>query len=399
MSSVPDPEFAARVRRFVDEVAIPLEPAFFERGFRGIEPELARARDEARRLGLFGPALPTELGGQGLSLLAFARVSEELGRSIIGHYLLNVQAPDIGNMELLLHHGSAEQKTRWLLPLARGEIRSCFGMTEPGRAGSNPVWLDTRAVREGEGYRIRGRKWFTSSADGAAFCIVMAVTDPDAPPHRRATQIIVPTDTPGYRFVRNLPVMGERGDGWASHAEIELDVWVPEGHRIGGEGDGFMLAQERLGPGRIHHTMRWIGIAERAFAILCQHVVQRELSPGQPLGSRDVIQSWVAELRVRIDASRLLVLEAAERMERDGAASARDSIAGVKFYVADVLTDVLDRALQVQGARGMLDESPVAWWFRHERGAHIYDGPDEVHKASLGKRILSKYGLPRGEGR
>ncbi|HEY0784019.1 MAG TPA: acyl-CoA dehydrogenase family protein, partial [Thermoanaerobaculia bacterium] len=259
------------------------------------------------------------------------------------------------------------------------------------------VWLATTARRDGDAYLLDGHKWFTSGADGAAFCIVMAVTDPDAPPHARASQIVVPTDTPGFERVRNLPVMGEAGSGWASHAEIRLSgVRVPVANRIGGEGAGFTLAQERLGPGRIHHAMRWIGICERAFDLMLDRARNRELAPGDPLGSRQTVQAWIAESRAAIDAARLLVLRAAWRIDRDGAAAARDDVSLLKFHVAAVLQEVLDRAIQVHGALGVTDLTPLAFWWRHERAARIYDGPDEVHKAAVAKRLLGRTAGEKG---
>lgn len=398
----PLPERAAKVvrdvRAFTDEKLIPLEQELMAHGFVATVPKLDAMREEAKARGLWAPFLPTELGGLGLTLLEYAHVSEALGRSPIAHYVLNCQAPDVGNMELLHLFGTDEQKERFLLPLARGETRSSFGMTEPEHAGSNPVWLSTTARKDGDDYVLNGHKWFTTGYEGSAFCIVMAVTDPDAPLHGRASQILVPVGTPGMRMVRNLPVMGEAGGGWASHAEIVLeDARVPQRFRIGPEGAGFLLAQERLGPGRIHHAMRWIGICERAFDLMCQRAVQREIAPGKPLGTRDTVQAWIAESRAEIDASRLLVLDAAEQMDREGASAARDAIGVVKFYVAGTLQRVLDRALQVHGGLGMLDDTPIAWWYRHERAARIYDGPDEVHKASLAKRILGRYGMKRRE--
>lgn len=384
------------VRAFTDERIVPLESSLLANGFEATLPALDALRDEAKKAGIWAPFLPVELGGQGLTLLEYGHVSEALGRSPVAHYVLNCQAPDVGNMELLHAHGSDAQKARFLEPLARGSIRSSFGMTEPENAGSNPVWLSTRAVKDGDDYVIDGHKWFTTGFEGSAFCIVMAVTDPEAPPYARASQIIVPLDTPGLRMVRNLPVMGERGYGWASHAEIVLEgVRVPQANRIGPEGAGFLLAQERLGPGRIHHAMRWIGIAERAFELMCRYAVKRELAPGKPLATRDTVQAWIAESRAEIDASRLLVLDAAEQMDREGASAARDAIGVVKFYVAGMLQRVLDRAIQVHGGLGMLDDTPLAWWYRHERAARVYDGPDEVHKASLAKRILAGYGFSR----
>jgi len=245
---------------------------------------------------------------------------------------------------------------------------------------------------------IDGHKWFTSAADGAAFAIVMAVTDPDAPrPHERASQIIVPTDTPGFALVRNLPVMGDPGAGYASHAEVRYaGCRVPRTNRLGPEGAGFALAQARLGPGRIHHCMRWIGICERAFDLMCERAAGREIAPGVPLGSRQTVQNWIAESRAEINAARLLVLDAAAKIDHAGAHAARTEISIIKFFVAGVLQQVLDRAIQVHGALGMTDDTPLAYWYRHERGARIYDGPDEVHKAAVARQILRGYGVDVG---
>ncbi len=379
-------------RAFVREVLIPCEPALLHGDWATIEPQLARLRADARQRGLWAPFLPVALGGQGLSLSAFAQLSEVLGTTPFGHYVCNCQAPDVGNMELLHQFGTAEQQARWLGPLARGEIRSCFAMTEPEHAGSNPTQLSTRAVRDGDEYVITGHKWFTSSADGAAFAIVMAVTEPEATPHARASQIIVPLPTPGFTLVRNISVMGETGGGWASHAEVTLEnVRVPVDNRLGDAGAGFMLAQERLGPGRIHHCMRWIGVCERAFALMCRYALSRELTPGHPLAEQQQVQFWIAESRIEIHAARLMVLDAAARIERDGQRAARAEVAYIKVFVANVLQRVLDRALQVHGALGMTDDTPIAWWYRHERAARIYDGADEVHKTVIARRALDAH--------
>jgi alkylation response protein AidB-like acyl-CoA dehydrogenase len=408
--SVRGREAAARVREFVRDEVMPLEPKMAGASFRSLLPDLEALRARARAHGLWAPHLPREHGGMGLSLYDYAFVSEELGRTPLGHYTLNCQAPDVGNMELLLAHGTDAQKKEFFEPLAAGRIRSCFSMTEPDHAGSNPVWLSTCAEKVGDDYVLRGRKWFTSSADGAAFAIVMAVTDPGAESaYARASQILVPLDTPGVHLVRNIPVMGEAGEDWASHAEIHYeDVRVPQTNRIGAEGAGFLLAQERLGPGRIHHCMRWIGISERALDLMCKRAASRSLSPGKPLGTRQIVQTWIAESRAEIHASRLMVLSAAHALEQQSAASphaehssapggthltARDEIGIVKFFVAGVLQRVLDRAIQTHGALGLTDETPLALWYRHERAARIYDGPDEVHKIALARRILRGYGL------
>jgi alkylation response protein AidB-like acyl-CoA dehydrogenase len=386
---------AGRIREFIEREVIPLERDFLSRPFRDLLPVMRAQRAKVKSLGLWAPHLPRELGGLGLHLLEFARVSEELGRTPLGHYLFNCQAPDVGNMEVLMELGSREQKARWLEPLARGEIRSCFAMTEPELAGSNPVWMNTRARREGDDYVIDGHKWFASAAEGAAFAIVMAVTNPDAPKaHQRASQIIVPTDTPGFRRVRNIPVMGEAGSDYFSHAEVAFESCrVPQSNRLGAEGDGFVIAQQRLGPGRIHHCMRWIGICERAFELMCRRACERELAPGQPLGGRQIVQLWIAESRAEINAARLLVLDAAEKIEQAGAKAAREEISIIKFHVANVLDRVLDRAIQTHGALGLTDDLVLAWWYRHERAARIYDGPDEVHQSAVARAILKRYGM------
>ena len=380
--------------RFLEEHVYPIEAQVAREGFRASLPLLAERRERVKALGLFAPQIPRDLGGAGLTFLEHGRLSEVLGRSPLGHYLFNCQAPDAGNMEVLAQYGTSEQKARYLLPLARGEIRSCFSMTEPDRAGSNPTWLDTTARRDGDHWVINGRKWFTTAADGAAFAIVMAVTNPEAPPHLRASQILVPTDTPGFRLVRNLSVMGHEGDDWASHAEVAYeDCRVPADHLLGGDGMGFLIAQDRLGPGRIHHCMRWIGICERAFELMCRRAASREVAPGKPLGTRQMVQEWIAESRAEIDAARLSVLHAAWQIDTLGLHGARDSISAIKFFAANVLQRVLDRAIQTHGALGLTDDLPLAWFYRQERAARIYDGPDEVHKSALARRILKSYGL------
>jgi len=385
-------------RTFVRTELVPHEIALQAATWQEAEPVLAALRERAKALGLWAPFLPETLGGAGLPLDAYARLSEVLGWTPFGHYVCNCQAPDAGNMELLLQFGTNDQKSRFLAPLARGEIRSCFAMTEPEHAGSNPVVMSTRAVRDGSEFVISGHKWFTSSADGAAFAVVMAVTDPDAgAAHQRASQLIVPLPADGYTLVRNLPVMGEAGGGWASHAEVRFEnVRVPEANLLGPQGAGFALAQERLGPGRIHHCMRWIGICERAFDLMCRHVAAREIAPGESLASKQAVQFWIAESRIEIHASRLMVMDAAARMAREGQEAAREEIAYIKVFVANTLQRVLDRAIQAHGALGMTDDTPLAWWYRHERAARIYDGADEVHKTVIARRALKPYLSARG---
>ncbi|MCA9709003.1 MAG: acyl-CoA dehydrogenase family protein [Myxococcales bacterium] len=389
----------AMLRRFVDEQVIPLEQEARTAGLAAAAPGIDALRSRAREHGLWLPQLPRAYGGMGLSVLHHGLVSEVLGRSPLGHYALNCQAPDAGNMELLVEHGTEAHKERWLRPLLDGEIRSCFGMTEPEFAGSNPVWMGTRARREGDEWVIDGHKWFTSSADGAAFCIVMAVTEEDAAPHERASMIIVPTDAPGFTLVRNIPVMGEAGEGWMSHSEIRLDgVRVPADNLLGSAGQGFKLAQARLGPGRIHHCMRWIGLCNRAFDLMAHRAVTRRLSPDKTLADMQTVQNWIAESRAEIDAARLLVLHAAWRIDAVGVKAAREEISLIKFHAANVLMRVVDRAIQCHGALGITEDTVLSWIYRHERGARIYDGPDEVHKAVVARRILQRYtpAEPRG---
>jgi acyl-CoA dehydrogenase len=373
------------------------EAALLARGFRAAEEELEALREGVRARGWWAPPLPRELGGLGLGLLDYALVSEPLGRSLFGHYVFGCQAPDAGNLEILRLHGTEEQKALWLGPLARGEARSCFALTEPDQPGSDPTQIACAAVREGGAYVLDGRKWFASGADGARFAIVMAVTDPAAAPHARASLFVVPTDTPGFRLVRNLPVMGQAGEGWLSHGELELrGCRVGEANRLGGEGAGFRIAQERLGPGRIHHCMRWIGICERAFDLMCARAAGRRVDAAGVLADKQIAQSWVAEGRARIDAARLMVLRAAWTIEREGFAAAREQVSLVKFFTAEVMAEVVDRAIQVHGALGLTSDTPLAFYYAHERGARIYDGPDEVHKLAAARRILARY---RGAGR
>jgi alkylation response protein AidB-like acyl-CoA dehydrogenase len=383
-----------RVRAIVREGVVLLEPDFLAGGIGAIAPRLAALRERVREEGLLAAHMPAAYGGAGLPLAVFGRLSEELGWSPLGHYVFNCQAPDVGNMELLLHHGSAEQKERFLRPLAAGTMRSCFAMTEPDRAGSNPVWLATTARAEGDDYVLDGRKWFTSGADGAAFAIVMAVTAPEAAPHKRASMFLVPTDTPGYRLVRNIPVMGDAGSGYFSHGEVAFEgCRVPAAARIGAAGAGFALAQERLGPGRIHHCLRWIGVSERALHMTCERAARRELAPGVRLASKQAVQHAIADSRAEIDAARLLVLRTAERIDAEGAAAARADVSMIKFFVAGVLDRVLDRAVQVHGGLGLTDDTILSFWYRHERAARIYDGPDEVHKSALARHVLRPYGV------
>ncbi len=388
-------DLVQEARAFVKDHVIPLEPTYFKHGFHAVLPDLQALRLEVKQRGWWSPAMPESEGGMGLSLLEFARLSEELGRSPLGHFAFNTQAPDIGNMEVLARHGTSAQKHQFLEPLVRGDIRSAFAMTEPEHAGSNPVWMDTTAVLDGEDWIINGHKWYTSGFEGSSFAIVMCVTDPDnAKPHARASQIIVPTDAPGFTHVRKISVMGDEGEDWASHSEVRLEnVRVPKDNLLGTRGAGFAIAQERLGPGRIHHCMRWIGICERSFELMCQHAASRELAPGKPLGSRQAVQHMIADSKAEIHAARLMVLDAVVKIESVGADAARVEISTIKFFVANVLGRVVDRAVQVHGGLGMSDELPLSYFYRHERAARIYDGADEVHKSVVARAVLKQYGV------
>jgi alkylation response protein AidB-like acyl-CoA dehydrogenase len=381
-----------KIERFVVDVVMPAEPEVFANGFAASGKVLGELRAKCKAAGLWGPQMPTELGGLGLGLLEHGLVSERLGRSPLGHYTFGCQAPDAGNLEILHKYGSPAQKAKFLEPLAKGEMRSCFSMTEPENPGSNPTLLSCTARKDGDSYVVDGHKWFTSSADGAAFAIVMAVTNPDAPPHARASMIIVPTDAPGFDRVRNIKIMGDEGSGWASHAEIWYrNVRVPVDNRLGPEGAGFLIAQERLGPGRIHHCMRWIGVCERAFDTMCRHVSHRKIDADKTLATRQIAQAWIAEARAEIDAARLMVLHAAWTIDNKGFQAAREQVSLIKFYVADVMLRVVDRAIQLHGALGISSDTVLGFYYVHERGARIYDGPDEVHKMVVAKRILARY--------
>lgn len=384
-----------QIEEFVKNELYPLESAdILIENFSKIEPVLQEKRQLVKKAGLWGLALPKDMGGMGLTLCEFGQLSEYLAKTPFGHYVFNTQAPDIGNMELMHKYAPHHLHKQYLAPLANGDIRSCFSMTEPEFAGSNPVRMAATAVKDGNDYIINGHKWFTTSADGAAFAIVMAITNPEAVPHKQASQILVPLDAKGYRLIRNIPIMGHSGDSWLSHAEVVYEnVRVPQSNLIGEEGAGFMLAQERLGPGRIHHCMRFIGIAERSFELMCNYAVKRELTDSKVLGDMQFIQGFIAESRAEIDAARLYVLRTAKKIDDFGASASRDDISAIKFYTANMMLRVVDRAIQVHGALGMTSDVLLSFWYSHERGARIYDGADEVHKSALARSILKKYGL------
>jgi alkylation response protein AidB-like acyl-CoA dehydrogenase len=381
------------IKEFVAAELIPLEPEFLVKDFREMLPVIREKQEMVKKMELWAPNFPVECGGMGLSLLEHGLVSEALGYSPLGHYVFWCQAPDAGNVEILHEHGTAEQKLRYLNPLVKGEIRSCFAMTEVDMPGSNPVMLETTAVKDGSDYIINGHKWYTTAADGAEFAITMAVTNPEASTYKQASMIIVPTSTPGFNRVRNIPVMGHEGNDYFSHGEILFESCrVPQTNLLGREGQGFVMAQDRLGPGRIHHCMRWLGICQRAFDLMCRRANERVISPnGTTLGQRQTIQNWIAESAAQLQAARLMTLNSAWQIDQNGAAKSRDSISMIKFVVANTMNRIVDRALQVHGGLGMTDDTILAFLYRHERAARIYDGADEVHKSSLAKRILKSY--------
>ena len=381
------------IREFMEREVVPLENVMLHGDDAELQAGVAAAQAKVKQMGLWAPNHPVEFGGLGLSLVDHGLFAEAVGRSPLGMTVFGTQAPDAGNIEILHDYGTPEQHEQWLRPLVAGEIRSCFSMTEPETAGSNPTLLATTARIEGDEYVINGQKWFTSSADGAAFAIVMAVTDPDAPPHLRASMIIVPTDTPGFHLARNVSVMGHAGSGHASHGEVIYQgCRVPRANLLGQEGGGFAIAQARLGPGRIHHCMRWLGIAQRAFEMMCQRANARQIDlDGATLADRQVIQHWAAELDAEIRGARLLTLHTAWMIDQYGAKAARDEISAIKFTVANTMLKAVDTAIQVHGALGVTDDTVLAYWYRHERAARIYDGADEVHKTSLGRRLMRKY--------
>ncbi|MDY0131783.1 MAG: acyl-CoA dehydrogenase family protein [Desulforegulaceae bacterium] len=381
------------INEFIDKELIPLEPEFVMGDFNEMEPAIKEKQAMAKKMGLWAPNFPEDCGGMGLSMVEHGLVSEALGRSPLGHYVFWCQAPDAGNVEILHKYGTEEQKEKYLKPLVRGDIRSCFSMTEVDMPGSNPVMLETTAVKDGDDYLINGHKWYTTSADGSNFAIVMAVTNPEASKYLQASMIIVPTETKGFNLVRNIPVMGHEGSGYASHAEILYQSCrVPQKNLLGPEGHGFVIAQDRLGPGRIHHCMRWLGICKRSFDLMCSRANSRVISAdGKTLASKQTVQNWVAESAAEIQAARLLTLNAAWQIDEYGASASRDAVSMIKFVVANTMNKVIDRALQTYGGLGMTDDTILAYFYRHERAARIYDGADEVHKSSLARRMLRTY--------
>lgn len=386
--SIP-PELEAtrqRVTAFMDEFVYPNEARIVED--EGLPVDLERElQQKVKALGLWAPHLPREWGGLGIGFIGQALVNEIIGRSAVAPRIFGNAAPDAGNAELLIISATPEQKEKYLRPLAAGDVRSCFAMTEPEVSGSDPTGLGTTAVRDGDDWVINGHKWFTSGAIGSAFAIVMAVTDPAAAPHARASMILVPTDTPGFKIVRAVGVMGSGGVG--GHCEVRFeDCRVAVGNLLGEAGQGFKLAQARLGPGRIQHCMRWVGVAQRSFEMMCAYSLKRE-SFGEPLAKKQTVQNWIADSAAEINAARLMTLNAAWKMDRGD--DARVEISLIKFYGARVMCDVVDRAIQVHGALGYSKDTPLEMFYRDARAARIYDGPDEVHRQAVAQRILKSF--------
>jgi acyl-CoA dehydrogenase len=384
-----------RINAFLDEHVYPVELE----ALRAVDEEVApgvpyprilvELRERAKAEGLWNLFMPDDEHGVGLTNWEYGMLCELMGRSLLAPWVFNCSAPDTGNIEIIAEHGSEEQKERWLRPLLDGDIRSCFAMTEPETAGSDPTGLTTAAVLDDGHWVIDGHKWFTSGAMGADVAIAMVVTDPEAAPHKRASMILVPLDAPGFNLVRPVSVMGH--DGGPGHCEIRYEgCRVPEGNLLGPRGEGFTIAQDRLGPGRIHHCMRAIGAAERALELMCRRANTRQAFGG-PLADKQFVQDFVARSRIEIDGARLMVLHAAWKMDTEGKRAARQDISMIKVVAANVCMDVIDRAIQVHGALGVSDDTPLALMWRQLRMLRLADGPDEVHKMVIAVRELARW--------
>jgi acyl-CoA dehydrogenase len=375
----------------------PLETLLEELEWDGLMRALAPLQEEVKRRGLWAAHLDPELGGQGYGQVKLGLMHEILGTSPIAPLAFGNAAPDSGNSEILALAGTPEQRERYLHPLLAGDLKSAFSMTEPDSAGSDPTLLQTRAVKDGEHWVINGRKWFSSNGSIADFLIVMAVTDPDARPHQRASMFVVDADTPGVNIVRDVATMehpAENFGRYGNHAEIVYeDVRVPAEAILGAPGAGFLIAQQRLYPGRIHHCMRWLGVARRAFDMLCERSLYRE-AHGATLGKHQTVQNWIADSAAEMQAARLMTLHAAWKMDTEGVLAARQDIGMIKYYGARVLHDVIDRAVQAHGSLGYSTDMPLEAMYRYARAARIYDGPDEVHRASVARQILRGYEPP-----
>jgi acyl-CoA dehydrogenase len=394
-----EPEFEAQLewmRGFLRAEIFPIET--LELHYDQILELVRPLQDEVKRRGLWAAHLPPELGGMGFGQLRLGLMHEILGESPYGPLVFGNNAPDSGNAELLAigmeMTGRTDIKERWLDPLLDGSLRSGFSMTEPDTAGSDPKLLKTRAERDGDEWVINGHKWYTSNGSVADLLIVMAVTNPDAHPYQGISIFVVPADTPGVTIVRGVGSMDDpkvEFGQFGNHAEITyVDVRVPADHLIGPEGAGFQLAQARLGPGRIHHCMRWLGQSRRAFDMLCERALSR-YTHGSLLAEKQTVQNWIADSRAEMHAARLMTLQAAWKMDRDGAAASRVEIAMIKYYGAQVLHNVIDRSLQVHGSLGYSTDLPLEAMYRWARAARIYDGPDEVHRQTVARQTLKDY--------
>jgi acyl-CoA dehydrogenase len=403
-----EPEFEAKLdwmRAFVREEIIPLETLADH--WRSADGRLRLAaitaplKEEVKRQGLWAAHLPPDMGGLGFGQVKLGLMHEILGQCVYAPSIFGNNAPDSGNAELLAVGGTDAQRERWMQPLLDGTIRSCFSMTEPG-AGADPTLLTTAAIRDGDEWVINGHKWFSSNASISDVLIVMVKTGDDPSPYRNYSMMIVPTDTPGVDILRDVPTMGEpdhRTGEPGGHAEIMYrDVRVPFENVVGGEagiGQGFALAQKRLGPGRIHHAMRWLGQSQRAFDMLCERALSR-YAHGSILADKQMIQDWIAQSHAEMQAARLLTLQAAWKMDQlheagRHASEARVEIGVIKFWGAKVLYDVIDRAIQIHGSLGYTTDLPLESMYRAARAARIYDGPDEVHKVTVARQLLKRY--------
>jgi acyl-CoA dehydrogenase len=395
-----DPEFQEKLdwmAQFVRNEIWPLETLWGELDFDALMSAIEPLRVEVKRQGLWAAHLDPELGGQGFGQVKLGLMHEILGTSPIAPFAFGNAAPDSGNSEILALAGTAEQQDRYLHPLLSGDLRSAFSMTEPHTAGSDPTLLETFAVKDGDEWVINGRKWFSTNGSIADFLIVMAVTDPDARSHQRASMFIVDADTPGVTIMRDVPTMEHPWESfgrYGNHAEIAYEnVRLPAQALLGAQGAGFLIAQQRLYPGRIHHCMRWLGVAGRAFDMLCERALYREVHGGV-LAKQQTVQNWIADSAAELQAARLMTLHAAWKMDTQGVLAARQEIATIKFYGARVLHDVIDRALQAHGSLGYSTDMPLEAMYRYARAARIYDGPDEVHRASVARQILHAYEAP-----
>jgi acyl-CoA dehydrogenase len=392
-------EFKERLEAFMDEHVYPAEEIYDHQLSESGDPHhqpvvMEQLKVRARESGLWNMFLPDATLGAGLSNSDYAPLAEILGRSHIASEACNCSAPDTGNMEVLFHFATDEQKERWLMPLLDGEIRSSFAMTEPDVASSDATNISLSITRAGDEYVLNGRKWWISGVlhPHCRVMIVMGKTTTEGPRHRQQSQVLVPLSTPGVRVVRGLPVFGYQDQ--EGHAEIVFeDVRVPATNLIAGEGDGFMIAQARLGPGRIHHCMRAIGAAERALEAMCARAVARQTF-GAPLATRSNILDWIAESRIEIEMARLLTLKAAWLMDTVGNKHARTEIAAIKVAAPNVALKVVDRAIQVYGGAGVSDDTPLSSMYRYNRMLRIGDGADEVHKQLIARMELAKVPEP-----